>query len=205
MSITPPPLFRQLWIVNGLDGEICIPAEIVELIYDALWNGHAGGVFGGVVSAKLSFIGDRVYHLHPQLGPAWVFYTGKDKELQCVEYHWHGKLHRPDDKPTKIYFYSNGNIKREMYYQNGKPHRIDGPAIYSYYETGELKTAEYIPHPQTSFSYIPKDPFFVEYHKNGEVMGQHYKTSGGLKFILEFTEDGFLIPRHQRLLTNKML
>lgn len=142
MSITPPPLFRQLWIVDGLDGEICIPAEIVELIYEALWvkNPPLDEPFHGHCE-RSSYNERGMHHLHEKLGPArvWNWSSG----FKQLDYVWEGRCHRDADKPAVTEFYSNGRVSAVKYYKRGRLHRQNAPAVTFYLRNGEVESETY--------------------------------------------------------------
>ena len=73
------------------------------------------------------------------------------KELYC-EKSYHGKnsfsecyykdstkqeFHR-EDGPANIFYYSNGNVENEEYYEDGVRHRVDGPVAIYYYKNGKI-------------------------------------------------------------------
>ena len=47
------------------------------------------------------------------------------------------------DGPAVIYYYKNGNIREERYYQNDKLHRLKGSAIIKYYKNNTIKEELY--------------------------------------------------------------
>lgn len=149
-------LFAQLWIVDGLNGEICIPVEIVELIYKALWT-WVPSPLSRFPCAKISYNKTHHAHLHPLLGPASVWYYDNGNIGQA-EYMWNGRRDREGDKPSIIMFDYNGNIESERYFENDKLNRQNGPAIIFYLPNGNVKRQIYYIegrkiNPQTMFSF----------------------------------------------------
>lgn len=56
-----------------------------------------------------------------------VVYVNKDR-----------KIHRDDDAPALIEYFSDGRLKKEEYYSNGKKHRLNKPASIKYRKNGSL-------------------------------------------------------------------
>ena len=64
-----------------------------------------------------------------------IFINGYSDKI----YEWRnekGEIHRENDLPAFIRYYRNGNSKQKIWYQNGKRHRIGGPATIWYNEDG---------------------------------------------------------------------
>ena len=76
-------------------------------------------------------------------GPAFVEYYN-DNLIKEEKYYVKGKLHRVDEPPHIMYFYSSETNKKFIeycyHYKNYKYHRLDGPALYErfrYFVDGE--------------------------------------------------------------------
>lgn len=48
-----------------------------------------------------------------------------------------GQFHSFDGEPAYTCYFKNGDVMREMYYNQGELHRVDGPASISYIEQEE--------------------------------------------------------------------
>lgn len=60
------------------------------------------------------------------------------KSCKTEYYYLNFQYHRTDG-PAIITYYESGQISHEYYYLNGQRHRIDGPAYIEYDESGKIK------------------------------------------------------------------
>ena len=78
-------------------------------------------------------------------------------------------------EPAIIYYYKNGKIKEEYWYNNGKYHRKYNPAIIEYYKNGNIK-AEYWFYNDSL--HREDGPALIEYKKSGKVKKEEYFLNG---------------------------
>ena len=77
-----------------------------------------------------------------------------------------GRLHR-EDGPARIVRHSNGNVKDEMWYKNGKIHRDgDLPAVFQYYPDGELEFEFWM---KEDKKHRVDNPAVIKYYKSGKI------------------------------------
>ena len=62
-----------------------------------------------------------------------------DDGSKSKEWYQDGKLHRLNG-PAIIDYYEDGSIQSESWYQDGKRHRLDGPAYIIYYQDGSIQS-----------------------------------------------------------------
>ena len=77
--------------------------------------------------------------IHCENGPAQTVYYDDDR-IVIKSQHWviDGDLSRVDG-PCCLFYYPNGNKKKEMWAVETQAHRIGGPALQKWYEDGRLK------------------------------------------------------------------
>ena len=63
-------------------------------------------------------------------------------QIKSEQYFLNGKYHR-ENGPAFIFYYKNGKISYEYYYLNNKCHRENGPAYISYYRDGKIEREDY--------------------------------------------------------------
>jgi len=70
--------------------------------------------------------------------------SGKDTfgSIAAKEWYQMGKNHR-EDAPAVITYYENGKVMEEKWYYKGLLHNVKGPAITKYEENGTIKHKEY--------------------------------------------------------------
>ena len=89
-------------------------------------------------------------------------------------------LHR-DDGPALIYFYADGNIREEYWYNHNKKHRDNGPAYIFYCVKGNIETAAWYKDNKLHrddgparliYHYPPQyqDAFVKEWYLNGKMI-----------------------------------
>lgn len=94
-------------------------------------------------------------------------------------------LPRPNDKPNKIKYYENGNVKSEHWLVDNSDYfrRNDLPSKIKYYENGNVKSKTW--RNDTGYYYI-KDyeerpnnkPNHIEYNENGSIKNQEWLDEG---------------------------
>ncbi len=65
-----------------------------------------------------------------------------DGQVRQEWYIQEGKWHRLDG-PAYIWYYADGQVHQEGYCQEGKHHRLDGPAVIRYYKDGQVQGEKY--------------------------------------------------------------
>jgi antitoxin component YwqK of YwqJK toxin-antitoxin module len=106
-----------------------------------------------------------------QIEDKWVFksYTinyYKNGQIECKYYYDNGKVHRVD-KPAVIGYYENGQIEYEYWCVNNKYYRINKPSKIWYYKSGQIHVKEWIHNDE--FYRENELPHAIEYYKSGQV------------------------------------
>jgi len=119
--------------------------------------------------------------------------------LSRKEYRLNGKLHRLDG-PAIISYYKTGKLYAEEYYLYDQRHRPfeEGPAYIGYYETGNIYLVKYFVDGEMSRSYTYK-PDVVIYYENGLIKYEWY----GLGENYDDNEHDGIIENNNNAITNQ--
>ena len=72
-------------------------------------------------------------------------------------------------------YYSSGEIQHEEWYQNGKYHRTDGPAIITYHMNGEIACKEWLLNEKL---HRTDGPAIIDYNLNGKIDIEYWILNG---------------------------
>lgn len=95
------------------------------------------------------------------------------KKIYSERYFYNNKLHN-SDHPAVIYYYYNGNIESEYYFNYGDVHRENGPAV-TYYKNGSVYKQWYC---LNSKIHNDNGPAIIDYNEDGSIKEQHYFLNG---------------------------
>ena len=74
------------------------------------------------------------------------------------------------DNPRREY-YDNGQLASEVYFENGAPHRTDGPAIANWHENGQIEREVYI----MGYEIHREDgPAYIRWDEDGNIIKQQF-------------------------------
>lgn len=115
-----------------------------------------------------NFVKVRIYQFHEKRDD-YRHYNGYSSEDQS-------------EIELKKYYYSDGRLKAETFYKNGK---LEGIANY-YYETGDLKAREFYKNNQLH-------GLSKWYYESGELKSERYYQDGSLVSRKEYDKSGILV------------
>lgn len=87
-----------------------------------------------------------------------------------------GQRYREKGLPAVIYYYKNGNIEIERWYEEGKQQREKGPSAIHYYEDGNIKREFW--YKDTRRRHREDGPAYILYDKNGNIQREDYYLNG---------------------------
>jgi len=80
-----------------------------------------------------------------------------------------------ENKPTKIEYYPNGNIKYKAWLINNKLHNENGPAGIGYYPNENVSYKEWW---TNNKRHNDNGPAYIKYDQNGNIITQEYWKNG---------------------------
>lgn len=123
--------------------------------------------------------------------PAYIGYCENiNGKVGCEIYYKDGKRHRLGNLPAYITYYDDGSIYMTEYWVNGMRYRDDGFNLIWYYPDGSIQLE--CNDPSNKLSSENVNPSYNEYYKNGQIKIRKYK--GSLKLerpsYTEYYENG---------------
>ena len=115
------------------------PVKNAELANDLYMNlNHGGWPKGQHQSSDLETLSDQEIEQRQNKNQIDDYDQFKNRVIQKTKRGPRFDLEIDDVPPTKIIRRPDGSVKSKEWHQDGKQHRLDGPAIIDYYEDGSI-------------------------------------------------------------------
>lgn len=149
--------FTETWIRHGITQREDGPAYLAwnragtELLIEQ-WKGPRGlHRVGGPadIYRENSILTEEVYYYeglqHNENGPSRIGRDGKTGHIFIEEWRRYGSLHRGGGLPAIIHKGGRNDqiVEREEYWEDGRRHRIGGPALIERTKRGKIKRSDY--------------------------------------------------------------